>query len=75
MNRRGFLLGCASASAAALLGTQSDEAVAQAVECYNPAGAPVPCRRPSIARGVVRRGVRRKVVRKARKRRRRRRRR
>jgi hypothetical protein len=73
MNRRGLLLGFASA--VAMLAVGRDEAEAQAVECYNPAGAPVPCRRPSIARGVVRRGVRRKVVRKARKRRRRRRRR
>ena len=55
MNRRGFLLGFASA--VALVASVGKDALAQAVECYDPSGAAVPCPLPGhpIPFGIVRR--------------------
>ncbi len=60
MERRTFLLGLISA-AAVLVVAKPEDALAQAVECYDPAGRLVPCPPPGVARprGIVRRAARR----------------
>ncbi len=59
MDRRTFLLGLFSS--AAVVATDSTEALAQAVECYDPNGYLVPCPPPGypLPYGIVRRAVRR----------------